>query len=64
MDDFKRADLVKELEAIVENLDLNSDFIDIACIPPEEVRNFTDEEDVDDNPISNISSLPSIYQVN
>ncbi|KAI4459704.1 dehydrogenase/reductase sdr family member 11 [Holotrichia oblita] len=54
-DDPLRSLTLKELEAIVEDLDLNEE-IDICYIPPD-VDDITDEEDIDDNVIGGVENL-------
>lgn len=56
-DDPKRPLTLRELEAIVENIDLD-DEITISYIPPE-VDNLTDEENIDDDVIGETDNLPS-----
>lgn len=54
-DDPKRPLTLRELEAIVEDLDLNEE-IDVCYIPPD-VDDITDEKNIDDNVIGGVENL-------
>lgn len=56
--DWKRPLTLRELEAIVEDLDLNEENdIDICYIPPE-VDDLTDEENIDEDVTGKLENLP------
>lgn len=56
--DWKRPLTLRELEEILEDIDLDEENIDICYIPPD-VDDLTDEENIDDDVIGELENLPN-----